>query len=55
MAHPDVEKHWPELVALEETLKRLTAGSYGVGGSSGDQIIDAIKRYEKRNGTDWRQ
>ncbi len=46
----------PLLAAFVNTLDALDGRTVTIGGvTSGDDIIDAIKRWEKRNGTDWRQ
>lgn len=60
-----VRELWPELIALEEHLDAMTRRSYEVKTKEdknrgdvhtldGQQLIDAIREYERVNGTQWR-
>jgi hypothetical protein len=56
MADDLVAQLWPELVALEETLTRLDgttvtiARTTGQGAQTADEVAEAQRRYERRNG-----
>ncbi len=50
-----VATHWPELIALEEMLQRLTSGTYGVTGVNIPALVEALKAHEQRGGrVPWR-
>ncbi len=55
---PDhVATHWPELIALEEFLQRLTSDTYGItaAGVNIPALVEALKAHEQRGGrVPWR-
>lgn len=67
MAHPLVEKMWPHVAALTDLLEGLDGSTVTVTAvqelapgaaavpMSGDDIVEAIKNYERRNGDGWRR